>query len=465
MRKYQLLLKPFSSVVFKKLTAAKNEISSVTSGKKLLTSFSKTSYESFPDFKETLAFIIGIGMLSLYASAIDLQPHQCDTIPSQPKEKERKNCIFRREEVLKHNTIEKSVWVIYRNNVYDITSFIPNHPGGVDKISLAAGQDIEPFWNIYRQHYNSELPFEILQSLQIGSLHADDVITPSSLDKDADTNPYKNDPTLSPVMIIASKEPINAEPPTLLLTEEWITPVDLWFVRNHHPVVNTTEEAAENYNIRIRIESFNSSSNDGKMTDSDISLKNLKEAFEKKSVVSTIQCGGNRRAEMTVRQKTNGTSWQVSAIGNAKWSGVSLRDVLLTFGVTDESTMPGGIHSHLKHVQFISQDGLQASIPIRKALSLYGDVILAYEMNEEPIKPQHGYPLRAIVPGHVGVRQVKWLKEIILSPEEATGPWQRGMAYKGFGPSVKSLEGIDVEAIPRYFKENCMIELSSNKIM
>ena len=52
------------------------------------------------------------------------------------------------------------------------------------------------------------------------------------------------------------------------------------------------------------------------------------------------------------------------------------------------------------------------------------------------------------MPGHVGVRNVKWLTGINLSREEAQGPWQRGMAYKGFGPSTKTIEGIDVEAIP-----------------
>ena len=52
------------------------------------------------------------------------------------------------------------------------------------------------------------------------------------------------------------------------------------------------------------------------------------------------------------------------------------------------------------------------------------------------------------MPGHVGVRNVKWLTGITLSSEEAQGPWQRGMAYKGFGPSTKTIEGIDVESIP-----------------
>ena len=74
--------------------------------------------------------------------------------------------------------------------------------------------------------------------------------------------------------------------------------------------------------------------------------------------------------------------------------------------------------------------GLEASIPIEKALSRRGDVLLAFQMNDQDLPAQHGYPVRVVVPGHVGVRNVKWLKEIRLSHEEAHGTWQRGMAYK-----------------------------------
>lgn len=68
-------------------------------------------------------------------------------------------------------------------------------------------------------------------------------------------------------------------------------------------------------------------------------------------------------------------------------------------------------------------------------------------MNGEALPRDHGYPLRAVVPGHVGVRNVKWVTEVVASPEEAAGPWQRGIAYKGFSPNVKSFEGLDVERI------------------
>lgn len=54
----------------------------------------------------------------------------------------------------------------------------------------------------------------------------------------------------------------------------------------------------------------------------------------------------------------------------------------------------------------------------------FGDVLLAYEMNEEDIPRDHGYPLRVIVPGFVGVRNVKWISEIKLQKEESPGAWQ-----------------------------------------
>jgi len=62
-------------------------------------------------------------------------------------------------------------------------------------------------------------------------------------------------------------------------------------------------------------------------------------------------------------------------------------------------------------------------------------------MNDEPLPPEHGFPVRAVVPGHVGVRNVKWLDTVVVDNCEATGTWQRGMAYKGFGPNIRSLEG------------------------
>ena len=64
----------------------------------------------------------------------------------------QKNKYYSDEEIKKHNT-EKDAWVSYKGNVYNITKFLDMHPGGKDKIMMAAGKPIEPFWEIYQQHY------------------------------------------------------------------------------------------------------------------------------------------------------------------------------------------------------------------------------------------------------------------------------------------------------------------------
>jgi sulfite oxidase len=163
---------------------------------------------------------------------------------------------------------------------------------------------------------------------------------------------------------------------------------------------------------------------------------------------------------MTALEVTAGTPWDVSAMSNARWEGVLLSDVLRSCGLhnsairSKESPYDDGDcdqqdydKAEIGHVQFYGQDDMTASIPTHKAMRRDGDVLLAYAMNGDPIPPEHGYPLRVVVPGHVGVRSVKHLKKIKLSSEESDGPWQRGMAYKGFNPSRKSTHGIDVSKL------------------
>lgn len=66
-----------------------------------------------------------------------------------------------------------------------------------------------------------------------------------------------------------------------------------------------------------------------------------------------------------------------------------------------------------------------ASITLAKAMDPRGDVILAYEMNGVPISRDHGYPVRVIVPGVVGARNVKWLGKILISAKESDSHWQQ----------------------------------------
>jgi sulfite oxidase len=88
-----------------------------------------------------------------------------------------------------------------------------------------------------------------------------------------------------------------------------------------------------------------------------------------------------------------------------------------------------------QHVVFEGLDGYGASVPLETALSEKSQVLLATRMNDEPLLPDHGFPVRVIIPGTAGARSVKWLHRIYLSPEESRSHWQR-QDYKGFNPST-----------------------------
>jgi len=353
--------------------------------------------------------------------------------------------VYSSSEVAKHTSRETGIWVTHNGHVYDVTKFVANHPGGEEKIMLAAGSSVEPYWRLYPQHGKSKMLGEVLDRLRIGILDPEDVAREEAAKKARslvqEDDLFKADPELSPLLKYHSSKPTNAEAPGKLLGDAWITPQELWFVRNHHPVPTIAES---DYVLSIGGLGVQSDkSNEKGEARVVLKLSDLKSKFKRHTVVSSLQCGGNRRAEMNQVAVTSGSPWNVSAISTAEWSGARLSDVLRSLGIADRAEELG-----IEHVQFAAAEGMEASIPITKALFERGDVLLAYEMNGAPIPAQHGFPVRLIVPGHVGVRNVKWLTHITLSNQEAKGPWQRSMAYKGFGPSTKSLEGIEVEKIP-----------------
>ena len=156
--------------------------------------------------------------------------------------------IYRRDEVKEHSSKEKGIWVTLGNKVYDITKFVVNHPGGQDKIMLAAGGSAEPFWKIYRQHYNSQLAPNALKPLFIGYLHPDDFASETSEQVLSNDDPYSRDPSVSPIQTFHQRRPINSETPPALLSDTWVTPKEMWFNRNHHPVPNLV---AEDYRLSI----------------------------------------------------------------------------------------------------------------------------------------------------------------------------------------------------------------------
>ena len=325
-------------------------------------------------------------------------------------------------EVKAHSEREggRRVWVTYGNGVYDITDYLDFHPGGEEKISLAAGSALEPYWAVFANHNTEEVRI-ILEEMRVGNVAREDR---DKLNEQGPPNsgPYSNDPLRSPVLKINTRTPFNAETPSVLLAENYITPNDIFFVRNHLPVPRVDPEE---YRLVIQGEGLTNTLS--------LSLHDLKTKFPLHVVTATIQCAGNRRIELNRVKPVKGIPWTGGAIGTAEWGGAKLRDVLIHAGVKEEDIE----HVHLEGLDNnpLTGERYGGSVPASKAMSPAGDCLLAYQMNGVDIPPDHGYPVRAIIPGVVGARNVKWLAAVIASKEEYGGFWQKN-DYKGFSPSV-----------------------------
>ncbi|PSS35295.1 Sulfite oxidase [Actinidia chinensis var. chinensis] len=239
---------------------------------------------------------------------------------------------------------------------------------------------------------------------------------------------YSQEPGRHPCLKINAKEPFNAEPPRPALISSYVTPVDFFYKRNHGPIPIVDD--LERYSVSITG-----------------LIDNPKQLFMKHiwnlpkyNVTATLQCAGNRRTAMSKTKTVKGVGWDVAAIGNAVWGGAKLADVLELVGIPKLTsvTASGG-----KHVEFVSIDKCKeenggpykASIPLSQATNPVADVLVAYEMNGEPLNRDHGYPLRVVVPGVIGARSVKWLDSINIITEECQGFFMQ-KDYKMFPPSV-----------------------------
>ena len=140
----------------------------------------------------------------------------------------------------------------------------------------------------------------------------------------------------------------------------------------------------------------------------------------------TLECAGNGRARLDPRPVSQ--PWLDGAVGTAEWTGVPLRDLLAEAGPAPEAVeavFTGADHGVERGVE---QD-YRRSLPMAVALDPARPVLVAYAMNGGPLPPQHGHPLRLVVPGWYGMASVKWLCGITLTDEPFTG-FQQSVAYR-----------------------------------
>jgi DMSO/TMAO reductase YedYZ molybdopterin-dependent catalytic subunit len=135
-------------------------------------------------------------------------------------------------------------------------------------------------------------------------------------------------------------------------------------------------------------------------------------------LVGVLECAGNGRT--FYQPHVPGTQWAFGSIGNGRWAGVRLRDVL----------QKAGIKSSAKEILCDGADVPLGKMPdfqrtITTAKALHPDTLLAYEMNGQALPVQHGFPLRVIAPGWAGDSWVKWLQHIEVLDHEFEGFWMK----------------------------------------
>jgi DMSO/TMAO reductase YedYZ molybdopterin-dependent catalytic subunit len=150
-----------------------------------------------------------------------------------------------------------------------------------------------------------------------------------------------------------------------------------------------------------------------------LSLEELR-ALPAVELAVTMECAGNGRAH--VEPHVVSQPWLLEAVGTARWRGVPVSALLQEAAVAD-SALEAVFTGLDRGVEGGEEQVYERSLPVGDLLA--GDALLAYEVNGVPLPPQHGFPLRLIVPGWYGMTSVKWLSAITLVDEPFDGYQQR----------------------------------------
>ncbi len=175
-----------------------------------------------------------------------------------------------------------------------------------------------------------------------------------------------------------------------------ITPARHFFVRNNS---RSLDLAASEWRLRVE--------GDAVASPLELSIDRIRE-LPVRTFTAYLECAGNHRAmfDLLHGRKASGTQWMTGGISNGRWSGTALREVLALAGVSSQAVS----------VQLVGLDrdspeqGFRYVLPMSKAM--HPDTLLAYSLNGAQLPRDHGFPLRALVPGWVGAASVKWLGRI-----------------------------------------------------
>ncbi|KAL8737515.1 MAG: hypothetical protein Q9181_001615 [Wetmoreana brouardii] len=242
------------------------------------------------------------------------------------------------------------------------------------------------------------------------SIQSDDVEIPlppptnrpiQVLDQDKKT-PDAHVPRDPRLIRLTGVHPFNVEAPlSALFNEGFLTSPELFYVRNHGavPAVQDRDIPSWEFSIEGLVER--------PMT---LTLRKLIAEYEQITCPITLVCAGNRRKEQNQVRKSKGFSWGSAGVSTALFTGVAMADLI-------RKARPK------RKARFVCMEGADklpngfygTSVKLNWVMDPNKGMMLAYKMNGEALRPDHGKPLRAVIPGQIGGRSVKWLKKLIVT--------------------------------------------------
>jgi DMSO/TMAO reductase YedYZ molybdopterin-dependent catalytic subunit len=211
-------------------------------------------------------------------------------------------------------------------------------------------------------------------------------------------------------LIIRQKDPKNLESPFDQL-DSFLTPTELFYIRSHFPAPRLD---LGSYRLRI----------DGAVrTPFSLSYQELRDMPSEKRV-AVLECAGNSRVFLV--PQVDGAQWELGAVGNAEWTGVPLAALLERAGLEEDACeiVLQGADEGTPKEKPIPPGSISYARSLPRDKAVRREVLIAYQMNGGDLPLDHGYPVRAIVPGHYGMASVKWLTRIHAVREPFQGYWQ-----------------------------------------
>lgn len=211
-------------------------------------------------------------------------------------------------------------------------------------------------------------------------------------------------------MIIRQKEPKNLEAPFDQL-ESFLTPTELFYIRSHFPAPKLDPAS---YRLRV----------DGAVRNPlTLGYQELR-AMPSETRVATLECAGNSRVFLV--PQVEGAQWELGAVGNAEWTGVPMRALLERAGAEEDvcEVVLEGADQGIPTEKPVPPGPVSYARSLPRDKAIHPEVLIAYQMNGRDLSRDHGYPVRAIVPGHYGMASVKWLTRIQALRQPFHGYWQ-----------------------------------------